>query len=310
MPSLVRWYRKNKTRRRGKSTLPSNRPLNDRASWLAVDPFVGESRRPLRDELLSKSYQQAPIVDTCIPPIPEPPKPKLWVKVGRITGEYRLQTQPAFAVVELAGRQFKVTADDVIFPDRIHGVGVNDVVRLDRVLLLGSRVSTIVGRPYVPGACVYAAVEEHFRDGKVYHFKFKRTKRYRVFKGHRQNKTTLRILEVRGVEEAPGVPTVQQAEVPVQLLRGGVGPPPPRSILLPEHDGEPEIMSEAVPPEAVPAATLLAHAASHSRLQSLRPQLPSDTAAVAAALEPPSSLSAAAAVASAESGPTTATATP
>lgn len=60
-----------------------------------------------------------------------------------------------------------MTTDDVLFVNQLKGVAVNDVVALERVLLLGSRAETVVGRPYVPGGVVLAAVEEHFRDGKV-----------------------------------------------------------------------------------------------------------------------------------------------
>ena len=69
--------------------------------------------------------------------------------------------------MQLTGKQFKVTADDIIFVNHLGDVAVNDVVALDRVMLLGTVDRTVIGRPYVPGARVLAAVEEHFRDAKV-----------------------------------------------------------------------------------------------------------------------------------------------
>ena len=61
----------------------------------------------------------------------------------------------------------QVTPDDIIFVNQMPGVEVNEVLSLGRVMLLGSRAQTVIGRPYVPGASVIVAVEEHFRDGKV-----------------------------------------------------------------------------------------------------------------------------------------------
>jgi large subunit ribosomal protein L21 len=75
--------------------------------------------------------------------------------------------QPCFAVFESGGTQWKVTADDVIFHNKIPGVEVNDVLQFNKVLLLGTQDDTTIGRPFVPGATVVAAVEENFRDAKV-----------------------------------------------------------------------------------------------------------------------------------------------
>jgi large subunit ribosomal protein L21 len=107
-----------------------------------------------------------------------------------------------FAVVEVGGTQFKVTPDDVIITEKLAGVDVNDTLALQRVLLLGSQAETIIGRPYVPGASVVAAVEEQFLDGKVLIFHKRRRKNSRRLKGHRQPLTTLRILRVEGIQEA------------------------------------------------------------------------------------------------------------
>ena len=117
--------------------------------------------------------------------------------VGRVEGPYEAETQEAFAVVHLKGHQYKVTADDVVYVDRMRGVEVNDVVELRRVLLLGSAGETVIGRPVVPGARVTAVVEEHFLDGKRVTFKFKRRKGYKRLYGSRHELTTLRIRGIR-----------------------------------------------------------------------------------------------------------------
>ena len=110
-----------------------------------------------------------------------------------------MEPRPVFAVVEVGGTQYKVTPDDVIITEKLDGVDVNDKIKLQRVLVLGSAEETVIGRPYVPEASVIAAVEEQFLDGKVLIFKKRRRKNSRRTKGHRQPLTTLRILDVHGL---------------------------------------------------------------------------------------------------------------
>ena len=121
----------------------------------------------------------------------------------RITAPYTVSPQPVFAVIEVSGSQYKVTPDDLIVTEKLKGVDINDKVRLNKVLLVGSRTETTIGRPYVPDASVTAAVEEQFLDGKVIVFKKRRRKNSRRTNGHRQPLTSLRILSV-------DVPTEQQ----------------------------------------------------------------------------------------------------
>lgn len=196
-----------------KSNKRSLKPLNTKASWLAAAPVLEEQR--VKRELAERGAALGgtavagagggrrrrptalgPIVDTAVPDVPQLQLPAEYKRVGTVVGRYTLQPERVFAVVELAGTQFKVTPDDVVFVNQLKGVEVNDVVALDRVLLLGSRSHTVVGRPYVPGTAVLAAVEEHFRDGKVHVFKKRARKRYRKYQAPRPNLTTLRVLKV------------------------------------------------------------------------------------------------------------------
>jgi large subunit ribosomal protein L21 len=100
-----------------------------------------------------------------------------------------------FAVVEVAGKQFKVTPKDRIeVPSLQEKPGTK--IRLDRVLLVGDDKKTVVGNPLVAGASVEATIVEHGRDPKVIVFKKKRRKRYRVKRGHRQGFTQIEIISV------------------------------------------------------------------------------------------------------------------
>ena len=127
--------------------------------------------------------------------VPEASRPTI-----RATG-LEIEPKGVFGVVEVRTHQFKVSPDDLIYVDKIKGVGVNDVVSLPRVLMLGNKTTTVIGRPTVPGAEVVALVEEQVRDGKKIIFKKKRRKNYRRSKGFRAQLTGLRVLEVRGIDE-------------------------------------------------------------------------------------------------------------
>ncbi|XP_022946851.1 50S ribosomal protein L21, mitochondrial-like [Cucurbita moschata] len=109
--------------------------------------------------------------------------------------------EPVFAVVQIGSHQFKVSNGDSIFTERLKFCDVNDKLILNRVLLLGSSRQTIVGRPTVPSAVVQAVVEEHALDAKVIIFKKKRRKNYRRTKGHRQELTKLRIIDIEGIDK-------------------------------------------------------------------------------------------------------------
>jgi len=100
-----------------------------------------------------------------------------------------------FAVVEIAGKQYKVTPKD-----RIEVPSLNEKpgtkIRLDRVLLVGDDKKVAIGRPLVAGASVEATIVDHGKDPKVIVFKKKRRKRYRVKRGHRQGFTQIEINSV------------------------------------------------------------------------------------------------------------------
>lgn len=100
-----------------------------------------------------------------------------------------------FAVVEVAGRQFKVLPkDQILVPSLSEKPGTK--LRFDRVLLLGDEKKIVVGNPLVAGAYVEGTVVEHGRAEKVIVFKKKRRKGYRVKRGHRQGFTQVEILSI------------------------------------------------------------------------------------------------------------------
>lgn len=75
--------------------------------------------------------------------------------------------------------------DDKIFVHKMEGMDVDEIVQLNRVLLAGTPNNTLVGRPFVQGVQVLAAVEEQVRDATTYIYKRKRASGYRRFRGFR-----------------------------------------------------------------------------------------------------------------------------
>jgi len=100
-----------------------------------------------------------------------------------------------FAVVEIAGKQFKVSPKDTILvPTLKEKAGAT--LTFDRVLLVGSDRETRVGNPIVAGAKVQGTVVDHGRSEKVTVFKKKKRKGYRVKRGHRQGYTRVEITSI------------------------------------------------------------------------------------------------------------------
>lgn len=103
-----------------------------------------------------------------------------------------------YAVVEIAGQQFKVTQDQKITVHRLASLKEGDKVDFDKVLLVDNEGSIQVGTPVLESAKVSAEVIKHFRGKKVKVFKKKRRKGYQKLNGHRQDLTQLKITGIVG----------------------------------------------------------------------------------------------------------------
>lgn len=100
-----------------------------------------------------------------------------------------------YAIVEIAGKQFKIRQDETLYVPRLTA-DVDATVDFDRVLLIANGESVSVGAPVVDGALVKATVLGHVKADKVIVFRKKRRKRYKVTRGHRQQYTQIKINEV------------------------------------------------------------------------------------------------------------------
>ena len=95
-----------------------------------------------------------------------------------------------YAIVEIAGQQFKVEKDQKVFVHRLQ-TEEGKKVSFDNVLLLSDGDKVTVGAPAIGGAQVSAKVLKHLQGDKVIVFKKKRRKGYRKKNGHRQALTEI-----------------------------------------------------------------------------------------------------------------------
>jgi len=102
-----------------------------------------------------------------------------------------------YAIVEIAGQQFKVEKDSKIFVNRLQQEAGSSV-DFERVLLIDNDGSVKVGTPSVAGAKVTAKVLSHLKGDKVVVFKKKRRKGYRVTNGFRAFLTEVQIEDIKG----------------------------------------------------------------------------------------------------------------
>lgn len=114
-----------------------------------------------------------------------------------------------YAIVEIAGQQFKVEKDQQLFVHRLEGKE-GAKVSFDNVLLIDNKGKVNVGAPAITGANVSAKILEHLKDDKVIVFKKKRRKGYKVKNGHRQYLTKI---QIEGISEKGGAkPAAKKAE--------------------------------------------------------------------------------------------------
>jgi large subunit ribosomal protein L21 len=97
-----------------------------------------------------------------------------------------------FAIVDIAGQQFKVEKNQEIYVHRLQAEEGSNVT-FDKVLLLNGDSDVEIGAPYISNVTVSAKVLAHLKGDKVLVFKKKRRKGYRKLNGHRQYFTKIQI---------------------------------------------------------------------------------------------------------------------
>ena len=100
-----------------------------------------------------------------------------------------------YAIVEIAGLQYKVEKDQRLYVNRLN-VEEGKKVKFDRVLLIEDSGDVKVGAPVIDGAVVEATVNGEVKGDKVLVFKKKRRKGYQKMNGHRQMFTSITINKI------------------------------------------------------------------------------------------------------------------
>ena len=118
-----------------------------------------------------------------------------------------------YAIVEIAGQQFKVSKDLKVYVNRLTNEE-GSKVSFDKVLLLDDNGTITLGAPAIEGASVEAKVLQHLKGDKVIIFKKKRRKGYKKRNGHRQYLTQIVIegISATGAKKAAPKKAVVEAE--------------------------------------------------------------------------------------------------
>ena len=97
-----------------------------------------------------------------------------------------------YAIVDIAGKQFKVEKDQYLYAPKMEGEN-GSTVKFDNVLLVDNDTAITVGTPLVKGASVSGKILEDVKGDKEIVFKKKRRKGYAKKNGHRQQYTKVMI---------------------------------------------------------------------------------------------------------------------
>ncbi|MCC2646723.1 MAG: rplU [Rickettsiaceae bacterium] len=101
-----------------------------------------------------------------------------------------------FAIIKTGGKQYRVAKDSVLRIEKIDGEP-GAKVEFDEVLMIGDAAKpSVIGMPLVKGVTVTAEIVGQVRDAKVIVFKKKRRQNYRRKKGHRQELTQIKIVDI------------------------------------------------------------------------------------------------------------------
>lgn len=100
-----------------------------------------------------------------------------------------------YAIVEIAGQQFKVQKDQKLYVHRLKAEA-GSKIDFDKVLLVDNDGKVTLGAPAIEGAKITAEVIEHLKGDKVIIFRKKRRKGYKKKNGHRQFLTSIKITSI------------------------------------------------------------------------------------------------------------------
>ena len=121
-----------------------------------------------------------------------------------------------YAIVEMAGQQFKVAKDQKVYVHRLQGE-VGSKVTFDNVLLIDDKGNVTIGAPAIEGASVTAQILSHLKGDKVIVFKKKRRKGYIKKNGHRQY---LSEIQIESIAASGAKKSVEKESAPKAEVKG------------------------------------------------------------------------------------------
>ena len=120
-----------------------------------------------------------------------------------------------YAIVEIAGHQYKVEKDQQVFVNRLD-TEEGKKVKFDRVLLVDKGGDVTVGAPAVDGMAVHAVVKRHLKGDKVLVFKKKRRKGYQKLNGFRASLTEIKINDIKKTAAKKAAPKKDAEAAPAK----------------------------------------------------------------------------------------------
>ena len=169
-----------------------------------------------------------------------------------------------YAIVEMAGQQFKVAKDQKVYVHRLQ-TEEGKKVTFDKVLLLDDNGSVTVGAPVIEGAAVEAKVVKHLKGDKVIVFKKKRRKGYRKKNGHRQSLTEIVVESIVAKGAKKAAPAKAKAEKPVEKKEAA-----PKKAAAPKKEAPKAKATENLSSKTVAELKELAKAAGITGISSMK----------------------------------------
>jgi large subunit ribosomal protein L21 len=101
-----------------------------------------------------------------------------------------------YAIVDSGGKQYKVQEGEILRVEKLTGE-VGDSVSFDRILMFSDGENVNVGTPLLEDVAVNGHIVEQGKAKKIIVFKYKRRKRYRRKRGHRQQFTAVKVDSIK-----------------------------------------------------------------------------------------------------------------
>jgi large subunit ribosomal protein L21 len=158
-----------------------------------------------------------------------------------------------YAIVDIAGQQFKVSKEKQIFVNRLEGKEKSKI-NFDNVLLIENKGKITIGTPTIKGATVSAKIIEHLKADKIIVFKKKRRKGYQKSNGHRQFLTKI---EIEGILEKGSAAKTTEKKAEKESPKAKTAKAAPKKVAKPKasNDEKKEVVKKAKPKKATAKKT-------------------------------------------------------